>query len=77
MIIEGSELKTNAHALSGAELHNATIDNSVVFDNATIEDSEIDHSLIDCDARVKSAELDEALVGEPTQLISEERVADD
>ncbi|WP_336343279.1 NDP-sugar synthase [Halalkalicoccus ordinarius] len=70
-VLEDTELGANAHVLADAELHNTTIEHSVVFDNATIKDSEIDHSLIDREAQVRSARLDGALVGEHTRLYTE------
>ncbi|MBV0923490.1 NDP-sugar synthase [Halomicroarcula limicola] len=66
--VENTTLGENVHVLSGAEVVNSSLDNSVVFQNATIVDADIRNSIIDKDTHIESLDLAGALIGAHTQL---------
>jgi glucose-1-phosphate thymidylyltransferase len=67
--IKNTHLGTNAHVFAGAELHDTTVEHSVVFENTKIENSAIRQSIVDREADVISANLNGALIGEHTQVL--------
>ena len=54
--------------MAGAEVRDTTLDNSIVFPDATIIDSEIRNSLIDEQTHIESLDLSGAVIGAHTQL---------
>ncbi|WP_135302341.1 sugar phosphate nucleotidyltransferase [Haloarcula amylovorans] len=66
--VENTTLGENVHILSGAEVVNSSLDNTVVFPNATIIDADIRNSIIDKDTHIESLDLAGALIGAHTQL---------
>ncbi len=66
--VEGSEIGENVHILSGAEVVNSDIDNSVVFQDTRIDDSEVDNSIVDINCDLSNVELDGAVIGEYTSI---------
>jgi len=66
--IENADLRGNVHVMSGAEIVDTTLDNVVVFPDATITDCEIRNSLIDEKTEIDSLNLSGAVIGAHTQL---------
>ena len=66
--VENSTLGENVHVLSGAEIGDSELENSVIFQNTTISDSEVDHSIVDTDCHIEGLNLDGAVVGSNTTL---------
>ena len=70
--IENTEIGRGVHVMSGAELRNCSVENSVIFPDATLEDCTIRRSLIDEDAAIAGVDLGGALVGAHTSIPRDE-----
>jgi glucose-1-phosphate thymidylyltransferase len=66
--VEDTDLGENVHVLSGAEVVDSSVDNSVIFPGATLRDCEVSQSVVDCDARLDGLDLSEALIGAHTHV---------
>jgi glucose-1-phosphate thymidylyltransferase len=63
-----SDLGANVHVMSGAQVVDSTLRNTVVFPNATVLDCEIHDSIVDEESRVEDIDLAGALLGAHSQL---------
>jgi glucose-1-phosphate thymidylyltransferase len=66
--VEGSEIGENVHVLPGAEVVDSTVEESVIFSEATVHDCEIHRSIIDTDTHVENLDLAGALIGAHTHI---------
>ena len=66
--VENSELGDNVHVLSGAIIKNSTVEDTVVFQDASITDAEVEDSVIEVKASVDGKDLDGALLGQHTRV---------
>ncbi len=66
--VENVTLGQNVHVMSGAEVVDSTIDESIVFPEATIEDADIRRSIIDRETTITNLDLAGALIGAHSQL---------
>jgi glucose-1-phosphate thymidylyltransferase len=63
-----SDLGENVHVMSGAAVHESTVEGSVVFQDAVVEDCEIRDSIIDKETHVANLDLASALIGAHSQI---------
>ena len=61
----------NVHVMAGAEVHDATLERTIVFPGATIGDSSLHNSIVDEQAHIEGVDLAGALVGEYTRLVQQ------
>jgi glucose-1-phosphate thymidylyltransferase len=66
--VEGSEIGENVHVLPGAEVVDSTVDESVIFADATVHDCEVHRSIIDTDTHIENLDLASALIGAHTHI---------
>ncbi|RQG97186.1 sugar phosphate nucleotidyltransferase [Natrarchaeobius chitinivorans] len=66
--VEGTTMGENVHVMSGAEVTDAYLTESIVFPNATIDDCEVRSSIIDRDTDLDGLQFNGALVGAHTQI---------
>ncbi|MFB6244395.1 MAG: sugar phosphate nucleotidyltransferase [Halobaculum sp.] len=66
-----SELSENVYVMSGAEVTDSTLSNTVVFDDVTIDGSSLSDSVVDEAATVTDLDLSETLVGQHSRLHGE------
>jgi glucose-1-phosphate thymidylyltransferase len=66
--VENSTLGKNVHVMEGAEIRNSSLDESVVFRDATIVDSDIRRSIIDEDTVIENLDLSGALIGAHSEI---------
>ena len=66
--VENSKVGENVHVLPGATIKNASLRDTVVFQDATITDADITDSVIDEKASVDDKDLDGALLGQHTRV---------
>ena len=69
--LEGSTLGENVHVMDGAEITDSSIDESIVFRDATIRDSDIRRSIIDEDTVLENLDLSGALIGAHSRITDE------
>ncbi|MFC7098522.1 NDP-sugar synthase [Halobaculum marinum] len=70
--VENSEIGDNVYVLAGAEITDSTVEESVVFRNATVHDADVRRSIIDEETVVDGLDLSGALVGAHSKLTNEE-----
>ncbi|WP_255150798.1 sugar phosphate nucleotidyltransferase [Halorarius halobius] len=63
-----SEVGANVHVMSGARVVDSTLENSVVFPNATVRNCELHDSIVDEETHLEDVDLGGALVGAHTKL---------
>jgi glucose-1-phosphate thymidylyltransferase len=61
-------LGENVHVMAGAELSDASIENSLVFPDAVVEGATIEDSIVDEHAEIHEKDLDHSLVGSYSRL---------
>ncbi|MFB6128701.1 MAG: sugar phosphate nucleotidyltransferase [Halorhabdus sp.] len=66
--LTNAEIGENVHVLSGAEIVDSTVEDSIVFADATVEDCEIRDSIIDRETHVENLDLAGALIGAHTEI---------
>jgi glucose-1-phosphate thymidylyltransferase len=66
--VKRSTIGENVHVMEGAEIADATLDRSIVFENATVEKCEIHGTIIDEGTRIENINLSGALIGAHTRL---------
>ena len=66
--VERSTIGENVHVMGGAEIIDATLDGSIVFENATVDRCEIHETIIDEGTRIENINLSGALIGAHTRL---------
>ncbi|MFC7166562.1 NDP-sugar synthase [Halospeciosus flavus] len=69
--VENSVLGENVHVMSGAEVVNSSLDNSVVFPDATLRDCDVRDSIIDQNTRLENIDFAGALIGAHTTISNE------
>ncbi|MFC6725530.1 sugar phosphate nucleotidyltransferase [Halobium palmae] len=70
--VEDSELGDNVHLMADVSVRDSTLDNAIVFPEATIDDSEIRQSIIDRETRIQGLSLSGALIGAHSKLADED-----
>jgi glucose-1-phosphate thymidylyltransferase len=70
-IVEDSELGDNVHLMADVTVRNSTLDNAIVFPEATIEDADIRRSIIDRETKIQGLALSGALIGAHSKLTDE------
>jgi glucose-1-phosphate thymidylyltransferase len=68
--VEDSEVSPNSHVMAGAEVRNATVEDSVVFPKAVVESAHVSESVVDEHATVHDTDLDGSLVGGYSRLLA-------
>ena len=66
--VERSTIGENVHVMAGAEIVDATLDRSLVFEDAVVDGCEIHDTIIDEDTRIENIDLAGALIGAHTRL---------
>ena len=66
--VERSTIGENVHVMAGAEIVDATLDRSLVFENAVVDGCEIHDTIIDEETRIENVDLAGALIGAHTRL---------
>ncbi|MFB6087931.1 MAG: sugar phosphate nucleotidyltransferase [Haloarculaceae archaeon] len=66
--VENCDLGDDVHVMADAELHDSTVDHSVVFPDATVAGCEIRDSIIDRETHVENLDLAGALIGAHTHI---------
>ena len=66
--VERSTIGENVHVMAGAEIVDATLNRSLVFENAAVEGCEIHDTIIDEGTRIENIDLAGALIGAHTRL---------
>ena len=66
--VERSTIGENVHVMAGAEIVDATLDRSVVFEDAVVRGCEIHDTIIDEETRIENVNLAGALIGAHTRL---------
>jgi glucose-1-phosphate thymidylyltransferase len=66
--VENTTLGENVHVMPGAELVNSSVDNSVIFPDATVQDCDVRQSIIDEKTHVGNLDLAGALIGAHTRI---------
>lgn len=63
-----SDIGTNVHVMAGARVVDSTLEDTVVFPDATVIDCEIHDSIVDEETRVENVNLAGALIGAHSHL---------
>jgi len=66
--VERSTIGENVHVMAGAEIVDATLDRSLVFEDAIVKGCEIHDTIIDEETRIENVNLAGALIGAHTRL---------
>ena len=66
--VERSTIGENVHVMAGAEIADATLDRSLVFEDAVVRGCEIHDTIIDEETRIENVNLAGALIGAHTRL---------
>ncbi|MEE6211339.1 NDP-sugar synthase [Salarchaeum sp. III] len=66
--VENTTLGDNVHVMDGAEVVNSSLDNSIVFPDATILDCDVRDSIIDEQTHVANIDFAGALIGAHTTI---------
>ena len=66
--VERSTIGENVHVMEGAEIADATLDRSLVFEDAVVRGCEIHDTIIDEETRIENVNLAGALIGAHTKL---------
>ncbi|CCQ34564.1 Glucose-1-phosphate thymidylyltransferase protein [Halorhabdus tiamatea SARL4B] len=66
--VENTEIGENVHVLPGAEIVDSTVEDSIVFADATVRDCELRNSIIDRETHVENLDLAGALIGAHTEI---------
>ncbi|WP_458210694.1 sugar phosphate nucleotidyltransferase [Haladaptatus sp. NG-SE-30] len=66
--LEDSTIGENVHVMDGVELVNASVDNAVIFPNATVRDCEVRDSIVDEKTHIENMDLAGALIGAHTRI---------
>ncbi len=70
--LEGTSLGSNVHVMSGADIADSHLDNSVVFPEATIRACDVRESIIDEETHLENIDFSGALVGAHTSITNGE-----
>ena len=71
--VERSTIGENVHVMAGAEIVDATLDRSLVFEDAVVRGCEIHDTIIDEETRIEDVNLAGALIGAHTRLTNGEK----
>ncbi|MGB9986394.1 sugar phosphate nucleotidyltransferase [Salarchaeum japonicum] len=66
--VENTTLGENVHVMDGARVVNSSLDNSVVFPDATVVDCDVRDSIIDEETHVENIDFAGALIGAHTTI---------
>jgi glucose-1-phosphate thymidylyltransferase len=66
--VENTTLGENVHVMAGAEVVNSSLDNSIVFPNASVYDCDVRNSIIDEQTRLEQIDFSGALIGAHTTI---------
>ena len=66
--LDNTTVGENVHVMAGAELVNSSVDNAVVFPDATLVDSDVRESIIDEKTYVENLDLAGAMIGAHTRI---------
>ncbi|QZX99669.1 sugar phosphate nucleotidyltransferase [Halobaculum rubrum] len=69
--VENSEIGDNVYVLAGTEIVDSSLEESVVFGNATIRDADVRGSIIDEETVVDGLDLSGALIGAHSRLTND------
>jgi len=75
--VENTTIGDNVHVMSGAELVNSSVDQSVVFPGAILRDCDVRESIIDENTRLENIDFSGALIGAHTTISNGPRPSDD
>ncbi|GGL63217.1 sugar phosphate nucleotidyltransferase [Halocalculus aciditolerans] len=67
-VVENTTLGDNVHVMGGAEVRNSSLDNSLVFPDATVLDCDVRESIIDEKTRIENVDFSGALIGAHTTI---------
>ncbi|WP_423745519.1 NDP-sugar synthase (plasmid) [Haladaptatus sp. SPP-AMP-3] len=66
--LENTTIGENVHVMDGAELADATLENAIIFPNATVRGGDVRDSIIDEGTHIENMDLAGALIGAHTQI---------
>ncbi len=66
--VENTTIGENVHVMGNAELVNSSVDNTVVFPDATLRDCDVRDSIIDEQTRLENIDFSGALIGAHTTI---------
>jgi glucose-1-phosphate thymidylyltransferase len=67
-VLENTTVGENVHVMAGAKLVNSSVDNSIIFPDATLRDCDIRDSIIDENTRLEAIDFSGALIGAHTTI---------
>ncbi len=67
-VVENTTIGENVHVMAGAELVNSSVDNSIIFPDATLRDCDVRDSIIDEKTRLENIDFSGALIGAHTTI---------
>ena len=67
-VLENTTVGENVHVMAGAELVNSSVDNSIIFPDATLRDCDVRDSIIDESTRLENIDFSGALIGAHTTI---------
>ncbi|CQH50313.1 sugar nucleotidyltransferase [Halobacterium hubeiense] len=67
-VVENTTIGENVHVMGDAELRNSSVDNSVIFPNATLHDCDVRDSIIDEQTHLEDIDFAGALIGAHTTI---------
>jgi glucose-1-phosphate thymidylyltransferase len=70
--VDNTTVGQNVHVMDGAELVNSSLDDAVVFSDATVVDCDLRESIVDEKTHVEHLDLSGALIGAHTQITNGE-----
>jgi glucose-1-phosphate thymidylyltransferase len=71
--VDNADIGENVHVMAGAEIRNASLDRTVIFEEASVRSADLRGSILDEHARVEDADLSGSLLGQHSQVIGDER----
>ncbi|WP_227376726.1 sugar phosphate nucleotidyltransferase [Haladaptatus halobius] len=66
--LENATVGENVHVMDGAKLVNASLNNAIIFSDATVQDCDVRDSIIDEETHIENMDLAGALIGAHTQI---------
>ena len=75
--VENTSIGNNVHVMSGADVVNSSLDQSVVFPGAVLRDCDVRDSIIDENTHLENIDFSGALIGAHTTISNGRRPKDD